>query len=740
LADQQPLILAVEDLHWADELLLDVLEGLVDLTLGRPLPLLVVGTARPELLDRRPGWATDTSNRTTVTLGPLAAVDTARLLEALLALHQVAITIGPGLLARVNGNPLFAEEYARLLRDRRGRPEPLPVPATVQAVIAARLDGLPPAQKAVLADAAVLGQVGWVGAIAAVGGVDPDDLDAWLQLNQHLVELERKELLGRVGGSRVAGEVEVAFRHILVRDVAYGQLPRAARAERHLRAAAWLEQLAPDRASDRAELLAHHYAEALTSARAAGQPTAGLVDRTRLALRAAGDHAATLGTDVLAARYYTQALALWPADDHERPDLEFRTGEALLGAEGTGEDLLVRARDGLLAQGNRERAAEAEARLGLLAYLRGQARSPHLERALTLVTDAPASHSKLAVLKFCMMDLLVADRCQEALEVAREALAMARALRDRDSEAAGLGAIGGARINLGDPGGVADLERCVALYQEHGSPGVIEWQNNLAYSHAILGELRRCVAARRAAVDAARRNGSVQRLRWLELEQTAEHYWSGRWDQATVVADSVTAEASSGVTHYLECDCRIWRGRIRLARGKLDDACEDALHALELARASNDRQHLDPALAFGARTLLATSRAAEAGRLVDELLDHLPGRLLKPELGVDLPACLVELGRPVAALNGVLPSRWLEAAQAYVTGDRGLAADRYAAIGARPDEAYARLEAARQHMAANRTVEAHTEAAIAFTFYREVRAGAHLAEAKQLLTTMLPSD
>lgn len=727
LADQQPLVLAVEDLHWADPLLLDVLEGLVDPALGRPLPLLVVGTARPELLDRRPNWANDTSNRTTVTLGPLAAVDTARLLEALLALHEVAVTIGPDLLGRVDGNPLFAEEYARLLRDRRGQPRPPPVPATVQAVIAARLDGLPPAQKAVLADAAVLGQVGWVGAIAAVGGDDADDLDAWLQLN-------------RVGGSRVAGEVEVAFRHVLVRDVAYGQLPRAARAERHQRAAAWLEQLAPDRASDRAEMLAHHYSQAPNSARAAGSPTVDLVDRTRLALRAAGDHAATLGTEVLAARYYTQALALWPADDQERPDLEFRAGEAQLLGEGRGEDLLVRARDGFLAQGNRERAAEAEARLGQLAYDRGQARSPHLERALALVADAPASHSKVVVLKNCMMDLLVADRYRKALEVAREALAMARALGDRDSEAAGLGAIGVARMNLGDSGGVADLERCIALYQEQGSPNVIAWQNNLAYSRAILGDLRRCSAARRAALEAAEHFGSARTLRWLELERVAEHYWSGHWDQAAAVADSVTVEDSSGATHYLECDCRIWRGRIRLARGQLDDARRDGQRALELARASKDRQHLDPALAFGARMLLLADRSAEAGRLVDELLEYLPGRLLKPELGVDLPICLVKLGRPVGALDGVLSSRWLEAAQAFVTGERGLAAELYAAIGSRPDEACARLEAARHLMAANRAVEANTELAVAFAFYREVQANAHLAETKRLLATMLPSD
>jgi tetratricopeptide (TPR) repeat protein len=222
---------------------------------------------------------------------------------------------------------------------------------------------------------------------------------------------------------------------------------------------------------------------------------------------------------------------------------------------------------------------------------------------------------------------------------------------------------------------VADLERCVALYQEHGSPNVIDWQNNLGYSSAILGDLRRCFAARRAAFDAAERFGSARTLRWLMLEQTAEHYWSGQWDQAAAVADSVTDEDSSGPTHYMECNCRIWRGRIRLARGQLDDARTDCQRALELARASNDPQNLDPALAFGARILLLAGRSAEAGRLVDELLEHLPGRLLKPELGIDLPICLVELSRPVAALDGVRPSPWLEAAQAFVTGEQELAAN-----------------------------------------------------------------
>jgi class 3 adenylate cyclase len=144
LADQQPLVLAVEDLHWADHLLLDVLEGVADPARVGPAPLLVVVTARPELLARRPDWDQEHPNRTTVRLEALAAVDTTRLLQALLDHHRVAATIDPDLLARVGGNPLFAEEYARLLRDRRGRAGTLPLPASIHAVIGARLDAMAP--------------------------------------------------------------------------------------------------------------------------------------------------------------------------------------------------------------------------------------------------------------------------------------------------------------------------------------------------------------------------------------------------------------------------------------------------------------------------------------------------------------------------------------------------------------------------------------------------------------------
>jgi predicted ATPase len=282
LAEQRTAVLVVEDLHWADDTLLDFLDHLVDW--AAEVPLLVVATTRPELLTRRPGWGGGKPNTTTVTLSPLGEEDTARLVAALLGQAVLPAELQAALLARTGGNPLYAEEYVQMLVDRGflrraegiwrlERAGQLPLPETVEGIIAARLDMLSAQEKVLLADAAVLGKVAWSGALAALAASDP------FTLEERLHALERKEFLRRKRRSAVAGERQYAFRHVLVRDVAYGQLPRAARADKHRRAAEWIQALSPDRAEARAELLAHHWQAALQFARAAGQETAALAER-----------------------------------------------------------------------------------------------------------------------------------------------------------------------------------------------------------------------------------------------------------------------------------------------------------------------------------------------------------------------------------------------------------------------------------------------------------------------------
>ena len=582
-------MLALEDLHRADDALLDFVEGLVDADAGvGPAAVLVLATARPELLERRPGWG---AGGTTIRLEPLDDPDTTGLLATLLAHHGLPAEVGPALLGRVGGNPLFAEEYVRMLRDRGGhtadRDAAVPLPTGVHAIVAARLDALDAADKAVLHDAAVLGQVGWLGALAEITGRDLPDLEACL------ARLEAREFLQRAPASRVAGEVEYAFRHTLVRDVAYGQVLRATRADKHRRAAAWIEGLAPDRAEGRAELLAYHYRAALGFARAAGAEPPGLAGRALAALRDAGDRAAALGGWETAARFHAEALELSPEGDPARGQLLLRLGRARCRGEMAGQDELTAAREALLAAEAPVAAAEAEMLLGELAFLqgRGEDREAHLDRALALVAGAPPSATRAAVLRGVMMHLMVASRHAEGLAVGREVLAMARTLGLPELEADALGAIGIARVETGDPGGLDDLEAAVARFEELGIPGDTLWHLNLGWAAAAMGDLPRCFAALAAGTRQAERFGSRRWRRSIELQRVAERFWTGRWPEAVAIVDGLLA---GDERHYLEWECRLWRGRTRLAGGRVGEALADAEAAHRLAVAARDPQDLHP--------------------------------------------------------------------------------------------------------------------------------------------------
>jgi class 3 adenylate cyclase len=166
LAEQRPLVLVFEDLHWADEGLLDFVDYLAGWAAG--VPLLVAAAARPELLERRPGWGGGKPNAVTLSLAPLSDDDTARLIGSLLGRPVLEAGQQAVLLARAGGNPLYAEQYVQMLAERQAGPE-LPLPESVQGIIGARLDVLAPPEKRLLQDAAVVGKVFWAGAVAALG-------------------------------------------------------------------------------------------------------------------------------------------------------------------------------------------------------------------------------------------------------------------------------------------------------------------------------------------------------------------------------------------------------------------------------------------------------------------------------------------------------------------------------------------------------------------------------------------
>ena len=299
MAAKRPSVLVIEDLHWADDALLAFLEHLLDWS--TPVPLFLLCTARPELFERMPSWGGGKRNATTISLSPLAHEEAARLLQMLLERSVLPAETQTLLLDRAGGNPLYAEQFARMLAEHDAMDD-LAVPETVQALVAARIDTLRPELKAVLHDASVIGRVFWTGSVGAVGGRDRDDV------RRDLNELVRREFVRPVRVSSIDAEEELSFWHALVRDVAYQQIPRGPRAEKHVAAAGWVEQIAGERLEDHAGILVHHYSEAFELQRAAGAASDGEVEEHLLgALLLAGDRAAQLDVDG-AEMYFRRAV------------------------------------------------------------------------------------------------------------------------------------------------------------------------------------------------------------------------------------------------------------------------------------------------------------------------------------------------------------------------------------------------------------------------------------------------
>jgi class 3 adenylate cyclase/tetratricopeptide (TPR) repeat protein len=252
LAREGPLVLVWEDIHWADEGMLDLIEHLVQWVRA---PVLQICLARDELLERRVGWGGVRRDATTLFLDPLGDRDTRELISALLDANGDKDGVIAAVAARAEGNPLFAEEMVRRLAEEDGA-SAAELPATVQGLLAARLDSLEPFHRRLLAHAAVVGRTFWEGALVPLAEAEGGDLPEALRT------LRERDLVVAGEGSAVAGEPELAFKHALIRDVAYEMLPKAVRAQKHFDVAGFIEARADQRVEEVVALLAEHYGRA----------------------------------------------------------------------------------------------------------------------------------------------------------------------------------------------------------------------------------------------------------------------------------------------------------------------------------------------------------------------------------------------------------------------------------------------------------------------------------------------
>jgi class 3 adenylate cyclase/tetratricopeptide (TPR) repeat protein len=741
LASHGPVIVVFEDVQWADEGLLEFIDHLAVWASG--VALLVICTARPAIFERHPAWGSAHANSTLVSLSPLSDEETSAIVTALLG-EGVPEAVERELLGHAEGNPLYAGEYARMLVDRGflrrdgdgwqlERRQQLPLPESVQAIIAARLDALPPEEKRLLQAAASVGRVFWLGAIATLSGLPH------YVVSERLERLEQKGFLRRDHASTVGGEAQYSFHHVLVRDIAYGQVPRGTRADDHCRAAEWLAALKSDRA-DLAELIAHHYQSALAFANAAGSETSELDRRTRLALRDAGDRAAALHAWPTAKRLYGEALATWPAEDADHPLVAYHYGKAWFRAEGGGADVLEAAVPELLERGYVEFAAEALVALGDLCYREGDRDGAfaRFDEALALVEKGAPSSTKAYVLSTLARFHSIELRSDEAIRIGTGALAMADQLGLDEVRAHALNNIGFARISVGDKGGIGDLERSLRLALDRNSPESIRSCLNLGTAHAHFGNLEETFHVHAEGRHAAERFGDAAGMQWFAAERLWELYWRGGWDEAIEVADALLAEVDAGAPRsHSEPAARLARGWITLARDRVDAAVDEATRLWAFVREARYLQMAFPALALRARALAAAGRDEEAWADVDELL-----RLWR-ENGIggsywtaDLAFAAAELDRGGEIVPHLAEARrtpWVEAAVAVATGDFPRAADLFAAIGSRPDEALARLRAGASLLDEVNAPQAREELERALDFFRSVGAARYVLEGERLI-------
>ena len=757
LAEESPLIAVFEDLHWADEALLEFIEHVAEFAEG--VPLLLVGTARPEL-HARVSWG-GLRNLITINLTPLSEADTSRLISNLLEQAVLPAETQRAILERAGGNPLYAEEFVRLLKDRRilaqesglwslDASADIPMPSGVQGMIAARIDTLDVEDKALLQDAAVIGKIFWSGAVSEIG-----DRDA-VEVEQRMHELSRRELIRAVRHSSVEGEREFTFWHALVRDVAYAQIPRAARATKHVAAARWIERVAGDRVEDHAEILASHYVTALDLLPEDAPESDEFRQNAVRNLALAGDRG--LGLDIESAEHdYRRALELTRAEDPDRPQLLIRHARALLHrAEFTAALQAFEEAIAIFRRVGDERGialATINGYENVLGHL-GNARVRDVvhEAVETLERDGP-NPDLVRALSIEARELEIRENQHEgAIDVSDRAIAMASQLGlpepARAVESRGL-----ARLSAGIQAGLDDLYHALELAKAQGlgrDVDVIHF--NLADAAGSLSGPADKLALDREGFTMAIGRGDAEFALSFRQAIVSSLIDLGSWDEALTLAESLKEDLERAGELWDLADLENNVAIIHEHRGDLATARGFVEHALETLHETA----LDPQLLISALTTAAAIEASEGSP--DRAVRFLEELAAVPFMAGEWARVLPQAVRTAAAFDIALAERLIAAQRelpgahtmalrsargtvAEVTGDfeeavteLGRAAEGWTSFGMPYEAAQAFLGLGRCLMPLGRIEEASAKLRAASATFGELRAMPAHAEATALLT------
>src|SRR5881396_1758003 len=653
-ARSEPLVLVFEDLHWAEQSLLELLERLT--ARGGEAPMLILCLARPDLLERHPTWGMRGREHTALTLSPLSAAHSSRLITGALRGAVLPADVRDAVLARAEGNPFFLGEIISRLIDEGSlvheggkwkwvsQSLDIRIPDTIQALLLSRLDLLSPLEKRVIQDASVVGRTFWPGAISAIDSLAPGETAA------ALTRLTERDLVEERPASSLAGEPEFAFNHALIREVAYSTLPKAARSDHHRRLATWLQERAVDHGEEFLEILAHHREHAWRYRFETGERADDLARDAIDALRRAASRATALGTLPEARRLYERALTIvrsagLHADatlyaelltDHSdvvkwmsAPATVFASTETVLqlaqhiGRDDllsrawlnrafaeydknnlqTAESALHNARELFERLADRQGEAEAYELLGIITHsLRGRLSKAQTayRKALQLYEAMGEGKGAARTTAFLGRALLDAGELAQAKSLLRNALGLARTHHERISEARSLIALAIVEHLAGDPiACVSNFTGAIAIWQQLGD-GVGE-----AYTHLHLG----MHLLRRGKVDEAEReiqtarqllheHGTVEDSPFL-LRSLAEIYLArGDLAQAAEYAERAVTTLEAAEDEVPQATHRVTLGRVRAAQGRAEEAETLFTQGLEILAGQNQEYRFDLAVSL----------------------------------------------------------------------------------------------------------------------------------------------
>lgn len=589
MTSEHPLLAIIEDLHWADTGLLDVIESLQRHMDG---PMMLFCLSRPELYERRPTWGS-MSDSDTLVLSPLTEEQSGMLVKHLLGSQLPLSSQLRAVLGRAEGNPFFLEELIRMLIDegRLGHTEEewglnqapsFSLPDTVQGVIASRIDRLAPAEKRVLQDAAVVGRTFWQGAIEHLGSPG---------LGAVLEALIRKGLIHDVERSLIAHDRELMFTHVLTRDVAYGSIPRSQLTEAHSQTGRWVEQATAGRSEEFSEILAYHF-----------ERGGGDFERAARYAMLAGHRKQVLYLTEEALAWYERALQA--AERLDVGETRIRLEAEIMLSRGQSKEVLTRFRE---AQADYERAAsaaraardgrlEAEALAALAHIYRAQADyeegRPVLNEALDRARSVGASDLVIRILYTAGASAFDRAEWEESLGFHEQALLLAESEGDLEGEAFARHGLCDTRWALGPfEDTLAQGLRASEVFRSLGHRHML-YHNEYMVGHMqwILGQFAEADRTYDSCLSGTRRLGS-------------------RWDEALTLGG---------------------RSNLRLSQGHLGEAVADAIAAMEVLEGVGSPRIRLVAMSLGILNVLAELHAFP--RLKDELAT---ARKISDELGTN---------------------------------------------------------------------------------------------------------